>query len=521
MLRTLTPTLTKSTQRPLNGALSALKRGLTSNTTNYPTQTTTRSYISTKTPSFSSTTRILHQKQPFSTPKQNRYFSSQQPPQEPPQTTLPETKLPPVDPYATTMNDPAAYRVPTNHIDQYLDEILTNGYPKEPNPDFWRKLIPPGDEEKLRQELRWGGSIKALETLVQIDTAILAPVSQNIDKSTMKGRVQASVLEKLIEARASAVSKLTFHKFDPIKGVGVTPKEQRALVTESYIRSRPEVYAEEQQLRHEYYAEGKKKGLYKKSFFNSIFNSKEDMLLARPASNVFDGSEHSAAQPRSWLSFAAMSACCIAGFVYLKWQDTHSIATATVVQYQTNGTLNLGGDFDDLVDHLGQPASTKQYRGFYPLYYFGFTKCPDICPTELHKMMAALDIIETKQPELYRYIKPIFVTVDPLRDTEAQIAAYAENFHPRMRWLTGSHQALTKAAKEFHIYFSIPDDATPDGDYNVDHSIFFFLMDREGKLLSYYGQNKNAVEIAEAMASVVQEDLERDKLESALNARKM
>jgi protein SCO1/2 len=135
--------------------------------------------------------------------------------------------------------------------------------------------------------------------------------------------------------------------------------------------------------------------------------------------------------------------------------------------------------------------------------------------------MAALDIIESKQPELYRYIKPIFVTVDPLRDTQAQIAAYAENFHPRMRWLTGSHQALTKAAKEFHIYFSIPDDATPDGDYNVDHSIFFFLMDREGKLLSYYGQNKNAVEIAEAMASVVQEDLERDKLESALNARKM
>lgn len=211
----------------------------------------------------------------------------------------------------------------------------------------------------------------------------------------------------------------------------------------------------------------------------------------------------------SWSTIRIVLGLTVGLVLYLKFSDTQAIAHTEVMNYQVAGTLDIGGDFHHLVDQLGRNADSEQYRGSYPLIYFGFTNCPDICPTELTKMMKALDIIEATNPTIYRHIKPIFISVDPLRDTIQRLLEYSKQFHSRIRWLTGSYDDLLDVSKKFRVYFSIPDDATPDSDYNVDHSIFFFLMDRQGKLLNYYGQNKTAEEIAQAMASVIAEDLER------------
>lgn len=198
----------------------------------------------------------------------------------------------------------------------------------------------------------------------------------------------------------------------------------------------------------------------------------------------------------------------------MKVRETQHVTNTTkVTQYQVAGKLDIGGDFYHLVDHMGEEADSTQYKGkYYPLIYFGFTNCPDICPTELNKMMAALDIVEKHHADVYRYVKPIFISVDPLRDTQERLAAYATEFHPRIRWLTGKYEDLLEVAKKFRVYFSIPEDATPESEYNVDHSIFFFLMDRNGELLNYYGQNKTAPEIAETMANVIREDLVREQM---------
>lgn len=398
-----------------------------------------------------------------------------------------------------------------------LAEFRKGNYPREPNAEYWENFLPSSMDAKNKWEFRYPGTVKKLRHLAEIDSF---PQNPDLGTDSIRITLHRKVLEQHAVERARLIASIEVGEINVTTGTGMTPGEYQKAMLQARADNAPKVTATNRIKREEFYDSGKKDGLYKRTWFNRVFNSTEDLLQARPTNKEYSQSEAAPVQPRSWLGLAMMSAFAAAGVLYIKYLDTQSYATATVVQYQTNGTLALGGDFDGLVDQFGKEANSEQYRGFYPLYYFGFTKCPDICPTELHKMMAALDTIERSQPDLYRFIKPVFITVDPLRDTPAQIAAYAENFHPRMRWLTGSHEALTKAAKEFHIYFSIPDDATPDGDYNVDHSIFFFLMNREGKLLSYYGQNRNSQEIAQAMAAVISEDLERDEYEASVNSRK-
>lgn len=394
--------------------------------------------------------------------------------------------------------------------------VRAGEYPREPDPEFWKKFALETDRERELMDLRYPQFHNTIATLIEIDT--FPSLFKDQELNSVRMSLYKKSRERHAESRKECIKFLCqIGDVNPQTAFGLTQVEQQEMLKRAHTANAPRKAKELAQGREEFYAHMKAQGLHKRSLWHRLWNSKEDLLQARPATNEWNQSEHSAAQPRSWMALSFMIAMAIGGVLYLKYQDTRQMATATVVNYQTNGRLSIGGDFDDLIDQYGKPASTKDYRGYYPLYYFGFTKCPDICPTELHKMMAALDTIERKQPDIYRYIKPVFVTVDPLRDTQEQIAAYAENFHPRMRWLTGSHEALTKAAKAFHIYFSIPDDATPDGDYNVDHSIFFFLMDREGQLLSYYGQNKNSQEIAEAMAQVVTEDLKRDEYEAVVN----
>lgn len=118
------------------------------------------------------------------------------------------------------------------------------------------------------------------------------------------------------------------------------------------------------------------------------------------------------------------------------------------------GKPSLGGPYV-LVDHDGRPFSSEQLRGQYSLLYFGFTFCPDICPNELVKMGQVIDLLD-KDTSLPR-VQPVLISVDPNRDTVAQMRAYIRDFHPRMIGLTGTPQQIKKATKSFRVFFDVVD----------------------------------------------------------------
>lgn len=127
------------------------------------------------------------------------------------------------------------------------------------------------------------------------------------------------------------------------------------------------------------------------------------------------------------------------------------------------GPLNLiGGD--------GQWVPDSRFAGQYRIVYFGFTFCPDICPVDLALIGAGLRRFEANDAARAARVAPIFVTVDPARDTPAVVRAYAARFHPRIVGLTGSEQEVAQAARRYGIYYQRQAPAEPGGAYLVDHS---------------------------------------------------
>lgn len=126
----------------------------------------------------------------------------------------------------------------------------------------------------------------------------------------------------------------------------------------------------------------------------------------------------------------------------------------------------------------GYKVTHKDLEGSFSLVYFGFTNCPDICPEELDKMGEVVDSIDATHGPI---INPIFISCDPARDDLSLVSTYIADFHPRLVGLTGSYEAVKAACKAYRVYFSTPPNADPKGDYLVDHSIFFYLMDPEGR----------------------------------------
>lgn len=129
------------------------------------------------------------------------------------------------------------------------------------------------------------------------------------------------------------------------------------------------------------------------------------------------------------------------------------------------GRPSIGGPFN-LVDQHGKPFTDKDLLGKWALMYFGFTNCPDICPEELDKMAAVVDMIDKESGPV---ITPVFVSVDPARDGVPQVAKYVEEFHPRLIGLTGDYDDVKQACKSYRVYFSTPPDAKATDDYLVDH----------------------------------------------------
>jgi cytochrome oxidase Cu insertion factor (SCO1/SenC/PrrC family) len=153
----------------------------------------------------------------------------------------------------------------------------------------------------------------------------------------------------------------------------------------------------------------------------------------------------------------------------------------------------VGGPFE-LTDHTGKPRTNSDFRGKLMLVYFGFTYCPDVCPTDLQAIGLALDKLGTAADS----VQPLFITVDPERDTPQHLAEYVPMFHPRLIGLTGSAEAIRKAADAYKVYYAKVDPPKGDGGYyTVDHTAFIYLMDREGNYLGFFPPGTSADRMVE------------------------
>lgn len=135
-----------------------------------------------------------------------------------------------------------------------------------------------------------------------------------------------------------------------------------------------------------------------------------------------------------------------------------------------------------LTDQDGRAFTDAQLAGHYRIMYFGYTFCPDVCPTDVQNIAGALRLLEKSDPALAAKIVPVFVTVDPARDTPAVVKQFVSAFHPRLIGLTGTPAQIDATAKAFGIYHA-KGKGTRDG-YLVDHSRQIYLMDTAGKPLA-------------------------------------
>jgi len=177
---------------------------------------------------------------------------------------------------------------------------------------------------------------------------------------------------------------------------------------------------------------------------------------------------------------AVLAATLVAG--YLLWTRSDE-ATAALI----------GGPFE-LVDHNGNTVTEASLKGRWTLIFFGYTYCPDICPTTMSVVSEALDGLGP----LADKVRPVFVTVDPERDTVAQLAAYHGHFHPSFLMLTGSPEQVHEAARAYRVYYR---KAETEGstEYLMDHSSIVYLMDPAGRYVAHFAHDTPPPTMAEAL----------------------
>jgi protein SCO1/2 len=141
-----------------------------------------------------------------------------------------------------------------------------------------------------------------------------------------------------------------------------------------------------------------------------------------------------------------------------------------------SASFELGGPFTLTDAANGETVTERSYHGKLMLVYFGYTYCPDACPTTLNNIAEAM----AKLGPAADKIAPLFISVDPARDTPTVMASYTKAFDPRIQGLTGDAAAIAKVAKEFGVYYKIHREP---GEYLVDHSSVIYIMDAEGKFL--------------------------------------
>lgn len=194
---------------------------------------------------------------------------------------------------------------------------------------------------------------------------------------------------------------------------------------------------------------------------------------------------------------------CIAGgtwlgYLYIQPRHLSTEAPVIVFQEKESGTPLIGGPFS-LIDHESQPRTEADFKGKILLVYFGYSFCPDICPSALYNMSQALEALGPKAKE----IQPLFITIDPQRDTIQHLARYRENYHPRFIMLTGSEEQIQEAMKAYKVHGA---KVTPDGtttEYLMDHTSIIYIMDRQGRFIAHFNHLTPPKALKEALIKVL------------------
>ncbi len=159
----------------------------------------------------------------------------------------------------------------------------------------------------------------------------------------------------------------------------------------------------------------------------------------------------------------------------------------------------IGGAFE-LTDFNGKPFTDKDLKGKYSLIYFGYTYCPDVCPTELQTMTAALEQLGP----LADKIRPIMISVDPARDTPKVLKEYLSNFYPTFIGLTGTPEQIKKAGDAYRVFYRKTDQKS-SSDYLMDHSSIVYLMDENGKYLKHFAYGTTPEKLAAGIKKTIEE----------------
>jgi cytochrome oxidase Cu insertion factor (SCO1/SenC/PrrC family) len=161
------------------------------------------------------------------------------------------------------------------------------------------------------------------------------------------------------------------------------------------------------------------------------------------------------------------------------------------VGQQVSGKALVGGAFT-LTDSNGKRVTDQDYRGKYTLVFFGFTACPDVCPAGLQLMAGALEKLGPKAQR----ITPIFISVDPERDTPEKLAAYVKNFDARLVGLTGTPEEIAAVAKAYKVYYEKVPNKEHSGDYTMDHTSIIYVMDPKGEFVTHFTPSTSVDELA-------------------------
>jgi len=179
---------------------------------------------------------------------------------------------------------------------------------------------------------------------------------------------------------------------------------------------------------------------------------------------------------------------------------TAFILATVFVWWNSGGSFvpGIGGPFT-LEDGTGKTVTDRDFRGKYMLVYFGYTFCPDVCPTTLNEVAEAMDRLGPKAEK----IQPIFITVDPNRDTPAVVKQYANAFTPRLLGLTGTSDQIAKVANEYRVYYAKHRTGPGPNDYSMDHSSVLYLMGPDATFIAPIRTDQSGPEIADEIARLV------------------
>ena len=177
---------------------------------------------------------------------------------------------------------------------------------------------------------------------------------------------------------------------------------------------------------------------------------------------------------RIWLSLA-----CVLFSAPIAANDAAEPSATELIEGLLSGRVPVGGSFE-LTDQTGLRRTDADFRGELVVLYFGYTYCPDVCPTELQSISLALD----KLGAAAEAAQPLFITVDPERDTPARLSDFVSAFHPRLIGLTGSLAEIRKTATAYKTFFARHSIAG-SGDYSVDHTGFIYLVGKDGRYLGF------------------------------------